>query len=443
MAAPAERHTPEPLRPPGAKLRVLFVGATPTDTARLAVGEEYRHVDASVRTSDNAARFEFHFAHEVRADELGPALLRHRPHVVHFSGHGSATGELLLPDATGQAAPARPEQLAKLFAVVGPELSIRCVVLNACYSEALAKALAAHVDCVIGVPTALKDRVAVAFAGALYQAIGFGRDLDAAYRYACAQVELTVQTRGALPTLHCREGVSAADLRFLQAARSTVMRPTGAGVLRPAPAFAAAPRWQTMALAAIAAAASAAALLGAALHLRPPPAAPRALDAVVRAAPDAAPPAADAAATPDVAEAVFRGELSARGRPLRDAAVAVAGADCRATTDARGVFELRCAGALPSPPEATVAVGGRPSAPFRLHASARYSVDRRGRVTARAEGEGRASTTARRPGATPAVTRDVAVTAAPVSPPPAGPPPASPPPRECPALDPNCNAITR
>ncbi|MFO0604600.1 MAG: CHAT domain-containing protein [Polyangiales bacterium] len=436
MAAPVERHPPDPLRPPGAKLRVLFVGATPTDTARLAVGEEYRHVDASVRASDNAARFEFHFAHEVRADELGPALLRHRPHVVHFSGHGSAAGELLLPDATGQAAPARPEQLAKLFAVVGPELSIRCVVLNACYSEALARALAAHVDCVIGVPTALKDRVAVAFAGALYQAIGFGRDLDAAYRYACAQVELTVPTRGALPTLHCREGVSAADIRFLQAARSTVTRPTGAGALRPAPASAVAPRWQAVALATVAASASAAAVLGVALH-QPRPASPRALDAAVRAGADAAPPAADAAAPPDVTELVFRGELSARGRPLRDAAVAVAGADCRATTDARGVFELRCAGALPSPPEATVAVGGRPSAPFRLHASARYSVDRRGRVTTHAEGvEGRASASAGRPVATPAATRDV-VTAAPVSPPP--PPPAPP----CPMGDPRCDEIRR
>ena len=392
MATPSDRRPQDSLRPPGSKLRVLFVGATPTDTARIAVGEEYRHVDAAVRTSDNAGRFEFHFAHEVRAGELGPALLRHRPHIVHFSGHGSASGELLLPDASGQAAPAKPEKLAQLFDVVGRDLSIRCVVLNACYSEALAKALAAQVDCVIGVPTALKDKVAVAFAGAFYQAIGFGRDLDAAYRYACAQVDLAVPSRAALPTIHCREGVRAEELRFFPAPRATaVERAESAASTERAVALDPALgsggwRWLGIAAVACLALAGGAALVRQWVRESRPHPVNGGVDAGGGSHADgSSPPDADMplVTTPSPPAVVFRGRITYQGRSLRGARVAVQGADCSATTDARGAFEIQCrAASLPRHPEGAVLMDGGLSERFPLHSGgARYSVDARGRVT--------------------------------------------------------------
>ena len=196
------------------KVQVLLLAANPSDMARIAVGEEHREIDARIRASDGRDRFELVYAHEVRLRELGQVLQRHRPDVVHFSGHGSEEGELQLIDDSGHARPAAPEAVARLFGILSRDLTVRCVLLNACYSDALAQALTPHVDCVIGVPAALGDKVATSFAGAFYEALGFGRDVEASYRYACNQVDLVIPARGPIPNLHCRAGVRPEDVRL-------------------------------------------------------------------------------------------------------------------------------------------------------------------------------------------------------------------------------------
>ena len=49
------------------------------------------------------------------------------------------------------------------------------MVLNACYSETQARAIAEHIDAVVGMTTAVGDQAAINFAAAFYQALGFGR----------------------------------------------------------------------------------------------------------------------------------------------------------------------------------------------------------------------------------------------------------------------------
>ena len=59
--------------------------------------------------------------------------------------------------------------------------NIRCVVLNACYSEQQAQAIAEHIDCVVGMTNAVGDDAAIQFATAFYRALGFGRDVQTAF----------------------------------------------------------------------------------------------------------------------------------------------------------------------------------------------------------------------------------------------------------------------
>jgi hypothetical protein len=61
------------------------------------------------------------------------AILDIEPHVVHFSGHGSSTGELCFEDILGKSKPIQAEALANLFKLM--EEQVTCVILNACYSE--------------------------------------------------------------------------------------------------------------------------------------------------------------------------------------------------------------------------------------------------------------------------------------------------------------------
>jgi hypothetical protein len=188
---------------------VLILAANPSDTSRLALDEEWRAIEQRVRGAAPGA-LDIVYAPAVRADEIAQALQRYTPAVVHFSGHGSREGELLLPDASGRASPATVESVTRLFQALAPEVPVRCVVLNACYSEALARALAPHVECVIGAPAALPDKLALAFAAAFYEALAFGRSLRVAFDVALAQVALTPNLRGAAPVAHWRDEASVA-----------------------------------------------------------------------------------------------------------------------------------------------------------------------------------------------------------------------------------------
>jgi hypothetical protein len=64
------------------------------------------------------------------------------------------------------------------------------VVLNACYSEGQAQAIAEHTDCVVGMSDAIGDQAAIRFAASFYQALGYGRDVKTAFDLGCNQIDL-------------------------------------------------------------------------------------------------------------------------------------------------------------------------------------------------------------------------------------------------------------
>ncbi len=59
---------------------------------------------------------------------------------------------------------------------------MECVLLNACYSEVQAKAIAQHIPYVIGMNQAIGDRAAIEFATSFYDALGAGESVDFAFR---------------------------------------------------------------------------------------------------------------------------------------------------------------------------------------------------------------------------------------------------------------------
>jgi hypothetical protein len=120
--------------------------------------------------------------------DLQECLLRFKPHIVHFSGHGSEEGEIYLQDSSGLSKPVSEKSLGKLFAVLKD--NIRCVVLNACYSRTQADAIAAHIDAVVGMSTAIGDQAAISFSAAFYQALAYGRDLQTAFDLGTIQIDL-------------------------------------------------------------------------------------------------------------------------------------------------------------------------------------------------------------------------------------------------------------
>ena len=183
---------------------ILFLAADPTDATRLRLGEELREIQEKLQLSKQRDRFKLEQRMSVRPADISQALLDVQPQIVHFSGHGMASGELCFEDSSGRLLPIRPDALAALFEQFSSQ--VNCVILNACFSEKQAEAIRSHIDYVIGMNKAVGDRAAIAFAIGFYQALGAGRSIEEAYKLGCVQIQLHGIEEHLTPVLLKRAG---------------------------------------------------------------------------------------------------------------------------------------------------------------------------------------------------------------------------------------------
>jgi len=172
-----------------ATVSILFLAADPTDASRLRLGEEFRELQEKLKLAKLRDQFRLELPQlSVRPADISQALLDVEPRIVHFSGHGASTGALCFENQTGQIQLVQPDALAALFEQFANQVS--CVLLNACYSETQAKAIAEYIEYVIGMNRAIGDKAAIAFAIGFYQALGAGRTIEEAYKLGCVQIRL-------------------------------------------------------------------------------------------------------------------------------------------------------------------------------------------------------------------------------------------------------------
>lgn len=161
------------------KIKILFLAANPESTRQLKLDEEIRAISEKTRASEQRDSLELISAWAVRPDDLIQLLNMHKPQIVHFSGHGSLSGEIYLVDNSGQAKPVSARALKALFSTLKDNL--RLVVLNACFSETQAESLQEVVDFVVGMRSSFNDSAAVVFSASFYRALGFARTVQEAF----------------------------------------------------------------------------------------------------------------------------------------------------------------------------------------------------------------------------------------------------------------------
>lgn len=178
---------------------------------------EHRTVQESLRATQRSVPIEFSANLALRRDALFDVLQAERPAVVHFAGNGLEDGNLVLEGEDGRGALLSGDAFARMISLINqpsPTRPIRCVVLNACGSGALARAVSRSVDIVIGINGLVADQAAVAFAGGFYRALAVGQTasealeqgrMEARLRYADEPDQAHYDP--ALFTLHAREGV--------------------------------------------------------------------------------------------------------------------------------------------------------------------------------------------------------------------------------------------
>jgi hypothetical protein len=164
--------------------------------------------------SKHRDRVELVSAWAVRTTDLFQALNEHEPRVVHFSGHGSNTDEIVFQDELGNSKFVSKQALTELIAATGGH--IRLIVFNTCFSRNQAEAVVQHVQAAIGVGTSMGDDAARFFAAAFYGAIGFGLSLEQAFKQGLAQLAVEGIPDDQRPELFTQQGLDANTLVLVQ-----------------------------------------------------------------------------------------------------------------------------------------------------------------------------------------------------------------------------------
>ncbi len=184
---PTTPETPAPASP-RAKMKILILAANPKNTPHLRLDQEVRDIEEGLTRAQQRDRFELVQRWAARPRDVRRAILDLNPQIVHFSGHGAGEGGLALEDDQGQAQLVPTAALAGLFELFADQ--VQCVLLNACYSAVQGQAIAQHIPYVIGMKQAIGDTAAREFAVGFYDALGAGRDMEFAFRYACNSIQM-------------------------------------------------------------------------------------------------------------------------------------------------------------------------------------------------------------------------------------------------------------
>jgi hypothetical protein len=94
-----------------------------------------------------------------------------KPKIIHFSGRNNFGSDIQVPQ--------------RLIDILKQKNSqIKCIFLNACFSDDCANQIVPHANCVIGIPPEFSEEDAVSFAGLFYNALGYGADIGGALAHA-------------------------------------------------------------------------------------------------------------------------------------------------------------------------------------------------------------------------------------------------------------------
>ena len=189
------------------KITVLFMAANPSDTKQLMLDEEVRAIQNNIRLSEYRDSIHFESRWAVRSGDI---INETNPTIIHFSGHGAESGELVLLKPDGTKDFVTKEAITAAISTVSD--TARLVVFNTCFSAAQAVNIVQNVEAAIGMNDSVQDDTAITFAAQLYSSIGFGYSLEKSYRQAIAAIMLAGIPQNDIPQLFHRDGIDPDEI---------------------------------------------------------------------------------------------------------------------------------------------------------------------------------------------------------------------------------------
>ncbi len=193
-------------------VKIVLLAANPSSSKRIMIDEEARQIQQKLRASGLRDSISLVQRLAVQPGDLQQVLLEEEPTIVHFAGHGDGEDGLVFHgEEKGQAALVSGGALQNLFRILKDQ--VRVVVLNACYSEEQAHAIAEEIDFVVGMSDSIGDEAAIKFAAAFYRGLAFGRSVQASFNLGVSEMDLAGHGYDAqVPVLMARRGADVATV---------------------------------------------------------------------------------------------------------------------------------------------------------------------------------------------------------------------------------------
>ena len=181
--------------------KVLILTAIPEG---LRLDKEIRDIVEAIRRAVKRDKWEIKIITAVRPQDIRRALAEEQPSIVHFCGHGMEDGSLVLEDNSGNHKAVSPFGLAALFKLHANH--VKCVLLNACYSEKAAVAISQHIDYTIGMNQPIGDNGAIVFAVGFYDGLGYENPdsldiIQRAFEEGLVAIQMEDVSQGQIPVL--------------------------------------------------------------------------------------------------------------------------------------------------------------------------------------------------------------------------------------------------
>lgn len=194
--------------------KIFLAGANPgrdsnDDIKRLdLLQDEFDYIQDELKLkSPNKEKFDLFIYPSLTINQFIGILMELGPDIIHFSGHGNEDGSLNFIDEHGNPNKITANDFSRLLSIENTRTKIRCIILNACYSEVLASEITRYVDYVVGASGKVIDKYAMQFAVKFYNGLGNGYGIEQAFSLAELQMKYIVSTTQSPFILKKRNGV--------------------------------------------------------------------------------------------------------------------------------------------------------------------------------------------------------------------------------------------
>ncbi len=191
-------------------LRILYAGSK--KSSGLSLDASFEKIETGINSHIKKGKIKFIKSLNLNTANIFDVLLKHKPHVFHFSGKQDG-GDIRITDDANKVTTISDVALAGYLKSLGDH--IKLAVIDTCYSSACAKSIADVIDFSIGVKSSIYEDDADQFYKVFYNALGHQNSLKNAIGQATASLKFKNIPKDEIPTLFCKPGCDPAKAYFV------------------------------------------------------------------------------------------------------------------------------------------------------------------------------------------------------------------------------------